>query len=178
MATEADKTHTGVIATAFAIGTAAMIGGSAAIVALARTELDDVGRNNQVYADLETVGNLKAAQRQQLQTAKVPIEQAKRDILAAVKQDPRAASPAGATAAVAPEGEAGGAGPADEEAGEAGEQPAGAQEEQTAAPAERDKSAQEADAQDKPLEVPGGDANTAGKGVPSGSAAPAEGGQQ
>lgn len=172
MATEADKTHSGVIATTFAVGAAVMVAGTAAIVALARTEMDNFGRDNHVYADLETVARLKQEQEQQLRTAKIPIDQAKRDVLAAIKQDPRAASPA------APAAEPEAAGPADEAADTATGTPENPQAEQPDAAGERDKSAQTESADDKPLEAPSNGTNTAGEAQSPSPAPPAEGGQQ
>lgn len=93
MSTEADNTNSAVIATMLAIGTAAMLGGSAAIVALARSEMQDNATENQAYADLNTVRELKTQQRARLDSAKLPIAKAEAALLADLARDPKLASP-------------------------------------------------------------------------------------
>lgn len=93
MATEQDKTNTAVIATLLAMGAAAMLGGSAAIVGLARSETNDFSEKAQAYADLDAVGELKRRQREQLASGKLPISRAKTLVLAEVSRNPLKASP-------------------------------------------------------------------------------------
>lgn len=93
MSTEADNTNSAVIATMLAIGAAAMVGGSAAIVALARSEMKDNATEVQGFADLNSVRELKTEQRAKLESAKLPIAKAKTMLLADLARDPASASP-------------------------------------------------------------------------------------
>jgi hypothetical protein len=93
MATEEDKTNTGIAGTAIAVGVAAMIAGSAALVSMARAEMDDQSEQTQGYADLSSINSLKAEQAQKLSSAKLSIEKARASMLSALKQDPEQASP-------------------------------------------------------------------------------------
>ncbi len=93
MATEDDKTNTGVAGTAIAVGVAAMIAGSAALVGMARTELDEVSQDSQAYADLNSVKELKSQQSAKLTSAKVSIDKARQMTLSMLKGDPDQASP-------------------------------------------------------------------------------------
>jgi hypothetical protein len=93
MATEDDKTNTGVAGTAIAVGVAAMIAGSTALVGMARTEVDEWSQGTQAYADLASVKALKSEQSQQLSGAKVSIDKARQLTLANLKRDPDQASP-------------------------------------------------------------------------------------
>jgi hypothetical protein len=110
MAIEQDKTNSAVVGTMLAIGTAAMIGGSAALVALARGEIHDQSQQFEGYANLSSVKELEAEQQLRLTSAKLPIHEARARVLAELKQDPTKASPpAPATAAdptLAPSGSA------------------------------------------------------------------------
>ena len=96
MSTEADKTNTAVIGTMLAIGAAAMIGGSAALVALARGEVQERGERTETFANLGSVGELKSTQRKRLTESKLPIDKAESQVLAEIRSDPTAASPKGA----------------------------------------------------------------------------------
>lgn len=102
MSTQADNTNSAVIATMLAIGTAAMLGGSAAIVALARSEMQSNATENQAYADLNTVRELKAQQRTKLDSAKLPIAKAEAALLADLARDPKLASPPAPPSEAAP----------------------------------------------------------------------------
>jgi hypothetical protein len=93
MGTEQDKTNVAVVATMLAIGAAAMVGGSAALVALARGEIRSHSEESQGFANLTTVHDLKASQHQRLDSAKLPITKAKAEVLATLARDPSAASP-------------------------------------------------------------------------------------
>lgn len=93
MATEEDKTNTGIAGTAIAVGVAAMIAGSAALVSMARAEMDDMSEATQGYADLSSINSLKAEQAQKLSAAKVSIDKARAATLTALKRDPDQASP-------------------------------------------------------------------------------------
>lgn len=98
MSTEADKTNTAVIATMLALGAAAMLGGSAALVALARGEVQEYSEASDGFADLETVAMLEAEHRRHLAEAKLPLSKAQAMVLADIQKDPSAASPAVAPA--------------------------------------------------------------------------------
>ena len=93
MATEEDRTETGVAGTAIAIGVAAMIAGSAALVGMARTEVQQYKEASGGFADLESVNKLRTEQLQQLTNAKLSIEKAKASTLEAITRDPAQASP-------------------------------------------------------------------------------------
>jgi hypothetical protein len=93
MATEADKANTGVVLTALAVGTAAMIGGTAAIIGMVRTEVQALNEVESVYADHTSINALKQEQRAKLAGGKLPIQKAAALVLADVKRDPQAASP-------------------------------------------------------------------------------------
>lgn len=93
MATEDDKTNTGIAGTAIAVGVAAMIAGSTAIVGMARTEIDEWSSSSSAYADLASIKTLKGEQAQQLTSAKVSIDKARQLTLAGLKRDPDQASP-------------------------------------------------------------------------------------
>lgn len=93
MATEDDKTNTGVAGTAIAVGVAAMIAGSFALVGMARTEVDQVSQNTQAYANLNSINELKSSQAAKLGSAKVSIDKARQMTLSMLKGDPEQASP-------------------------------------------------------------------------------------
>lgn len=93
MATEEDKTNTGIAGTAIAVGVAAMIAGSAALVSMARAEMDDLSQETQGYADLSSINALNAEQAKKLSAAKVSIDKARTSTLSALKGDPEQASP-------------------------------------------------------------------------------------
>lgn len=93
MATEEDKTNTGIAGTAIAVGVAAMIAGSAALVSMARAEMDDLSEETQAYANLSSIKALKAEQVQKLSASKVSIDKARASTLSALKRDPDQASP-------------------------------------------------------------------------------------
>lgn len=93
MATEDDKTNTGVAGTAIAIGVAAMIAGSSALVGMARTQIGEVSQGAQAYADLNSVKALNSEQHGKLNGAKVSIDKARQLTVAALKGDPEQASP-------------------------------------------------------------------------------------
>lgn len=93
MAIQADKTNTAVIATMFAVGAAAMLGGSAAIVALARGEVRAAKEQNSGYADLSRIQELREQQAEQLSGAKLPIDKARSLVLQQIQHDSNAASP-------------------------------------------------------------------------------------
>ncbi len=93
MATEDDKTNTGIAGTAIAVGVAAMIAGSSALVGMARTEVADVSSGTQAYADLNSMKALKSEQSQQLSSAKVSIDAARQRTLNDLKRNPDEASP-------------------------------------------------------------------------------------
>ncbi|HEX2734675.1 MAG TPA: hypothetical protein VHM70_23885 [Polyangiaceae bacterium] len=121
MGTEQDKTNAAVVATMLALGAAAMVGGSAALVALARGEIRDVSAESEGFANLESVHDLKAAQRARLSAGKLPIDKAKAMVVAQIKADPNSASPAPPPPPVepAPSGSADGLTPAPSGSGEA-----------------------------------------------------------
>lgn len=93
MATEDDKTNTGVAGTAIAVGVAAMIAGSSALVGMARTQVDEVSGDTQAYADLSSVRALSSEHGAKLTSAKVSIDKARQITLSALKRDPDQASP-------------------------------------------------------------------------------------
>lgn len=93
MATEDDKTNTGIAGTAIAVGVAAMIAGSTAIVGMARTEIDEWSTGSSAYADLSSVKALESEQATQLASAKLPIDKARQLVLADIKRDADQASP-------------------------------------------------------------------------------------
>lgn len=93
MATEADKTNTAVIVTMFAIGAAAMLGGSAAIVGMTRSEVQNFGEETEAFADLNAIREMRKEQNKLLTEAKVPISKAEAMVLKQIKQNPNAASP-------------------------------------------------------------------------------------
>lgn len=93
MATEEDKTNTGVAGTAIAIGVAAMMAGSAALVGMARAEVKGLSQETQAYANLGAVKELNAEHAKKLTQAKVSIDKARASTLAALKADPNQASP-------------------------------------------------------------------------------------
>lgn len=115
MGTEEDKPNTGVLVTLFVIGAAAMLGGSAAIVGMTRTEMAAQSDQLSAYADLDSVRSLRDAQQKVLREAKLPIDRARDELLSEIQRNPRNASwatpelAASATASAAAEG-AGGAG--------------------------------------------------------------------
>jgi hypothetical protein len=103
MGTESDKPNTAVVATIFAMGTAAMIGGSAALVGLARGEIDERRVETEGFANLQAIRELETEQRGLLSSAKVTISEAEKLVLAEIRRDPNAASPVPvATADAAP----------------------------------------------------------------------------
>jgi ABC-type lipoprotein release transport system permease subunit len=91
MATEDDNTNTGVAGTAIAVGVAAMIAGSSALVGMARTQVDEVSRNVQGYANLSAVKEHHSEQVSKLANAKMSIDKARQ--LTSLKGDPEQASP-------------------------------------------------------------------------------------
>jgi hypothetical protein len=95
MGTEQDKTNAAVVGTMLAIGAAAMIGGTAALVAMARGEIHSYSeeQQGQGFANLSSASAVKAAQRQRLDTAKLPIDKAKAQVVADLQRNPRLASP-------------------------------------------------------------------------------------
>src|SRR6187549_2490951 len=93
MATEDDKTNTGIAGTAIAVGVAAMIAGSTAIVGMARTEIDEWSTGSSAYADLNSVKTLKGEQASQLASAKLSIDKARQMTLTDIKRDSDKASP-------------------------------------------------------------------------------------
>jgi hypothetical protein len=93
MATEDDKTNTGVAGTAIAVGVAAMIAGSTALVGMARTEIEAVSDQSQGYADLNSVKDMKSEQGGRLTNAKLSIDKARQLTLSKLKSDPDQASP-------------------------------------------------------------------------------------
>lgn len=93
MATEQDKTNTGVVITAFGIGIAAMLGGSAAIVSMVRTEVADRNESVSVYANHAAITEMRKEQTAKLVAGKLPIDQAKAKVLADIQRDAKAASP-------------------------------------------------------------------------------------
>jgi hypothetical protein len=99
MATESDKTNNGVVLTAFLVGAAAMAGGSAGLVALAKGEIQSVSEEQSGYADLATVKQLKSQQRKALRGGKLPIDKAQATVLKAIQSNPRMASPEALAAA-------------------------------------------------------------------------------
>lgn len=112
MGTEEDKPNNPVLITIFVIGGAAMIGGSAAIVGMTRTEMEQQSFEMSGYADLDSVRELRDSQRKLLQESKLPIDKARDQLIADIKRNPRNASwatpePTETAAAV---GGAGGAG--------------------------------------------------------------------
>jgi hypothetical protein len=92
MGTEEDKPNNGVLLTIFAIGGAAMLGGSAAIVAMTRTEMETQSFEMSGYADLDSVKDLRDAQRKVLREAKLPIDKARDELLGDIQRNPRNAS--------------------------------------------------------------------------------------
>jgi hypothetical protein len=102
MATEADKTNTGVVLTAFAVGTAAMIGGTAAIVGMVRTEVGALNEVDSVYANHAAIRAMHEEQTAKLNGGKLPINRAAALVIADLKRDPQAASPYTKPAEVAP----------------------------------------------------------------------------
>lgn len=101
MATEDDKTNTGIAGTAIAVGVAAMIAGSSALVGMARTQVDEVSQATQAYADLSSVNELKSEQAARLSGAKVSIDKARQLTLKALQGDAQQASPWSSKADVA-----------------------------------------------------------------------------
>jgi hypothetical protein len=95
MGTEQDKTNAAVVGTMLAIGAAAMIGGTAALVALARGEIHSYSEDQQGqgFTNLAGVSALKATQRQRLDAAKLPIDKAKAQVVADLQRNPNLASP-------------------------------------------------------------------------------------
>jgi hypothetical protein len=92
MGTEEDKPNNAVLITIFVIGGAGMIGGSAAIVGMTRTEMDQQSFDLSAYADLDTVRELRDSQRKSLQEAKLPIDRARNALLVDINRNPRNAS--------------------------------------------------------------------------------------
>ncbi len=93
MATEEDKTNTGVVLTALLVGAAAMLGGSAGLVALAKGEMQELGEQVSTNANLGAIKALREEQRAKLRSGKSPIEKAEATILAGLMKSPTAASP-------------------------------------------------------------------------------------
>lgn len=120
-----------------------MIAGSSALVGMARTQVDEVSRDIQGYANLSAVNQLKDEQASKLANAKVSIDKARQLTLASLQGDPEQASPwtPKSAPAVATTGEASEAGEtaapaATAEAGEVAPAPTGtAAEGSEAAPA-------------------------------------------
>lgn len=133
-----------------------MIAGSSALVGMARTQVDDVSRTVQGYANLSAVNQHKSEQTSKLASAKVSIDKARQLTLTSLKDDPEQASPwtPKSAAAVATTGEANGAGEtaapaATEETAEAAPAPTG-----EAAPAPSATAAQSGDAAPAPSANP------------------------
>lgn len=104
MATEADRTNTGVIFTVVVVGAFAMISASLLLAALVRGERREVNARRPEHSDLVTVAALKAEQRQQLAaapawkdkalgTVTISIESAMALVLKNFKANPESASP-------------------------------------------------------------------------------------
>lgn len=105
MATEQDKTNTGVIATIVAVGGFSMIAVSAFLTAMVREEVDELSSAKGAYADLNTVRELKSEQREQLGagprwvdkakgTVAIPLDQAMEAVTQEVARNPNRATPA------------------------------------------------------------------------------------
>lgn len=92
MGTEEDRTNNGVVITLFVVGSAAMLGGSAAIVGMTRTEMEQQSEHYSAFADLESVRELKEQQRRLLREAQLPIDKAGAQLLADIQRDPYQAS--------------------------------------------------------------------------------------
>jgi hypothetical protein len=92
MGTEEDKPNNAVLITIFVLGAAAMLGGSAAIVGMTRTEMDAQSQELSGYADLDSVRDLRATQNKQLREATLPIDKARETMLADIQRSPRNAS--------------------------------------------------------------------------------------
>src|SRR5687768_9559525 len=104
MATESDKTSTGVIATIVVVGSFAMIAISAMVAAMVRSENAELERVRPTNADLETVAELDRKQLARLNAAPswvgepggkvaIPIATAMRLVVDQYQKEPLAASP-------------------------------------------------------------------------------------
>jgi hypothetical protein len=104
MATESDKTNTGVVATIVVVGAFAMIVISALMAAMVRAETTELERTRPSHADLETVAALDKGQLEKLNAAPhwadqpggkvaIPIELAMNIVLDEYRKRPEAASP-------------------------------------------------------------------------------------
>jgi hypothetical protein len=94
MATEADNANTGIVVAAFGVGTAALIGGIAAIISLVRTEVNDLNDMESIRANHVAIGEMRKEQRTALQSGKLPIDRAAATVLDEIRKNPFAASPA------------------------------------------------------------------------------------
>ena len=104
MATEADRTNIGVITTIVAVGAFAMIAVSLAVTALVRGEVRELADERGSNADLNTVRELKSAQRSALSSpahwadkvkgvVAIPIERAMHLVTDDIHRNPRHATP-------------------------------------------------------------------------------------
>lgn len=104
MATESDKTSTGVIATIVVVGSFAMIAISAMVTAMVRAESAELEQLRPTNADLDTVAELDRKQLARLNAAPswvgepggkvaIPIATAMRSVVEQYQKDPLAASP-------------------------------------------------------------------------------------
>jgi hypothetical protein len=104
MATESDKTSTGVVATIVVVGSFAMIAISALIAAMVRAETTELERTRPSDADLETVAALDRGQLERLNAAPhwaaqpggkvaIPITLAMNIVVDEYRKRPEAASP-------------------------------------------------------------------------------------
>jgi hypothetical protein len=104
MATEADSTNTGVVATIVIVGSFALIAISAMLTAMARTEKIELEKSRPTHADLQTVAALDTTQLAALTAAPrwidkasgklaIPIDVAMRAVVEEFRKNPQAASP-------------------------------------------------------------------------------------
>jgi hypothetical protein len=102
MATQADNANTGIVITAFGVGTAVLIGGIAAIISMVRTEEKALNDYDSVKADHVAIAELRKEQRTALQSGRLPIDKAASEVLNEIRKNPFSASPATKPAANAP----------------------------------------------------------------------------
>jgi len=107
MATQPDKTNTGVVATIVGVGVFAMISISAMVTAMVRSDMTELNGTRPLHADLETVAALKHKQLAALNAPPhridavdeapsklaIPIDLAMKLVLAEYRKNPAAASP-------------------------------------------------------------------------------------
>jgi hypothetical protein len=91
---------------------------------MTRTEMDEQSQQLSAYADLDSVRDLREAQHKGLRESKLPIDQARDDLIADIQRNPRNAS----WATPSPEASASGGAPASAGAGGASAGAAGASE--------------------------------------------------